>query len=138
MPEDRLYGQPLDENDLEALDFLGRGNSVNDIGDKADRSAAVRQITKTGRKLGTHTAAQTLLEAYRRGLFTLSGSDARRAVVRDRPGTVWWQHVCNELEAFPRDSPPADGHCLYCGSSSPHRADWRPLWVGDRPQAVQP
>lgn len=58
------------------------------------------------------------------------------AIVRDRPGCVWWQHACGELEAFRLDMPPEDGHCAFCGSSSPHRADWRAVWVGDDAAAV--
>lgn len=126
---------PLVGRDTALMLLLALGNTYDEIA----TAFGVTPGTVRGRchrvrtRMGVRTNEQMVLESYRRGLITLPGDRVALATVRDRPGSVFWQHACGELEAFLLDAPPADGSCIYCGSSSPHRADWRPVWAGDRP-----
>lgn len=141
MPDnDDVYGRPLVHDERRVLRMLARGYAVKDIAGVLNVSpnAVSKRITRIGGKLGTESPAQTLLEAYIRGLVEMPGPRfaLRVATVADRPGFVWWQHMCTALEAFVVGASPADTPCSHCKENVGDNGGWRPVWVGARPQEV--
>lgn len=140
MPEPRDV--PLRTPVIRVLALLAQGESRRQIATALGCSANTvsNRVARACEHLGARSPEQAVLLAYRAGLIGLPsdvGAGLRRATSVERPGAVWWQHACGTLDAFPADWRPEDGSCAICGSSSPHRVDWRPVWVGDQAQAVQ-
>jgi DNA-binding CsgD family transcriptional regulator len=125
-------------SDVFVLQMLAMGYNNNEIAARLEVSTSTitNRTARARERLGANSTAQAVLLAFVRGLIRLPAVGSSQAIVRDRPGSVWWQHACGDLETFPANDPPADGRCVFCASLSPHRADWRPVWVGDRAQEV--
>lgn len=136
MPDNDVHGRPLVHDDRRVLRMLARGMAVKDIAGVLHVTACAvsHRIARIGRKLGTESPAQTLLEAYIRGLVEMPGPRfaLHVATVADRPGFVWWQHACTALEAFAVGVSPADTPCSHCKENFGDNGGWRPVWVGKR------
>lgn len=140
MPDIERNGRSYSFTDRRVLRMMARGERTKTIAAVlgVTSNAVSHRVTKIGDKLGTATPAQTLLEAYIRGLVEMPGPRfaLHTATVADRPGFVWWQHMCTALEAFAVGVSPADTPCSHCKENFGDDGGWRPVWVGKRSQEV--